>query len=592
MTASRPLTSRDPERLGGHQLLGRLGEGGQGVVYLAEDESGLRVALKVLHDRGGTRDSFLKEVSAARKVASFCTAEILHVGEDDGLPYVVTEFIDGPSLRELVEGKGPQSGPALYRLAIGTATALAAIHQAGIVHRDFKPGNVLVGSDGPRVIDFGVARSLDATVTAAGTVIGTPSYMAPEQLAGEVVGPAADVFAWGATIAYAANGRPPYGHDTIPAVMNRIVKGKPDLGGLAGPLRDLVTQALAKDPAGRPQSRDVLLRLLEHSEGPIAAPEALAQGRALAAADDDSLAGERTVRWATVRLPAEPSRRPPVERGALVIGIIAAVVLLAGAAAVALGGEPHDRARAAAPAPASAAPSGSASRRPAAAATPRTGPPATPAAVAAAVRGAVARHGTAAFTTEGGLTQSADRFEAQGRLHYREGASTNYDLTARTDLAAAYGGGGSRMIILDNCAYYRVHPEDCLPTDAHSLHGDMDVMIWTAIEVRWVTSPYNIFELLNKSTSFKRSADAGTLTYRGTASGARLAADGPIAPFYSMFGGRSTTVTYTLVTGRDHLPQRLDIDIWSKIETDLTYHSLYSATYRDWGRSGTITRRH
>src|SRR5690606_13398566 len=170
-------------------------------------------------------------------------------------PYVVTEFIDGPSLRVLVERDGPQSGPALYRLAIGTATALAAVHQAGVVHRDLKPGNVLVGPDGPRVIDFGVARSLDATLTATSTVIGTPSYMAPEQLAGEAVGPAADVFAWGATIAYAANGRPPFGQDTIPAVMTRIMSGRPDLGGLTGPLRELVAQSLHRDPAKRPRRR-------------------------------------------------------------------------------------------------------------------------------------------------------------------------------------------------------------------------------------------------------------------------------------------------------------------------------------------------
>ncbi|TDC90928.1 serine/threonine-protein kinase [Actinomadura sp. 7K507] len=332
MTTSKPLTSRDPERLGGYRLLGRLGEGGQGVVYLAENDGGRRVALKVLHDRGGSRDAFLKEISAARKVASFCTAEILQVGEDDGLQYVVTEFIDGPSLRELVQEDGTQGGPSLYRLAIGTATALAAIHQSGVVHRDFKPGNVLVGPDGPRVIDFGVARSLDATVTATSSVIGTPSYMAPEQLAGDTVGPAADVFAWGATIAYAANGRPPYGQDTIPAVMNRIMKGKPDLGGLAGPLRDLVTQALHKDAAKRPRSRDILLHLLERAQSPIAAPEALAQGRALAMADDDAL----TIRFATLRLPTEPTRRPTTRRRLILVSMAAAVMLIVVAAALAV----------------------------------------------------------------------------------------------------------------------------------------------------------------------------------------------------------------------------------------------------------------
>ncbi|WP_067806024.1 serine/threonine protein kinase [Actinomadura formosensis] len=601
MTTSRPLTSRDPERIGGHHLLGRLGEGGQGVVYLAEDESGARVALKVLHDRGGSRDTFLKEISAARKVASFCTAEILHVDEDEDLPYVVTEFIDGPSLRELVEEKGPQSGPALYRLAIGTATALAAIHQAGIVHRDFKPGNVLVGPDGPRVIDFGVARSMDATVTAASTVIGTPSYMAPEQLAGEVVGPAADVFAWGATIAYAANGRPPYGQDTIPAVMNRIITGKPDLGGLAGPLRELVTQALHKDAAKRPHSRDILLRLLEHSQGPISAPEALAQGRALAMADDDSLADERTARWATVKLPTAttPAKRPMFQRAALVTGVLAALVLLAGTMAIAVTGDSREPRRTAAASPTTP---GTTPRQTSQhhltptqqtpAGAPSTDVPATPSAVATDVQAAVARRGTATFSVEGGMTQSADSFKAQGRLHYQPGRSTNYDLTLSTDLeAASYdGSAGPRIILLGECGYYRDDPTSCHPTDAESQREINDAFIWTASEVRWVTSPYNIGELLQKSTSLRHNSDAGTITYRGTAVGADLAADGPISPFYQMFGGGLTKVTYTLVINRAHLPERLDIDLWSKITPDLTYHSLYSATYRDWGSSGTITR--
>ncbi|MFC5747965.1 serine/threonine-protein kinase [Actinomadura rugatobispora] len=232
----RPLTSRDPERVGGHRLLGRLGEGGQGVVHLAA-AAGEHVAIKLLHERAGSHATFLKETTTARKVAPFCTARILDVGKEAGTPFVVTEFIDGPSLRERVEEGGALAGPELYRLVVGTATALAAIHMAGVVHRDFKPGNVLLGPDGPRVIDFGVARTLDATLTATSSVIGTPSYMAPEQLVGKPVTPAADVFAWGATLAYAANG--------------------------PGPLRTLLAQCLHKDPTRRPASRAILLHLLE-----------------------------------------------------------------------------------------------------------------------------------------------------------------------------------------------------------------------------------------------------------------------------------------------------------------------------------------
>ncbi|MFB4295507.1 serine/threonine protein kinase [Actinomadura sp. NTSP31] len=576
MTGSRPLTSRDPERLGEHRLLRRLGEGGQGVVYLAEDPSGRQVALKVLHDRGGSRDGFLREISAARKVAPFCTAEILHVGEDGDLPYVVTEFIDGPSLRELVEDTGPQSGPALYRLGIGTATALAAIHQAGIVHRDFKPGNVLVGPDGPRVIDFGVARSVDATVTAASTVIGTPSYMAPEQLAGAAVGPPADVFAWGATIAYAANARPPYGQDTIPAVMNRIVKGKPDLGGLTGPLRALVAESLHKDPSRRPESRDLLLRLLEHSQGPVAAPEALAQGRALAMADDRTLT-DRTARWATAQRPA----RPLFQRRVLLSGIAAATALLVLTTALAIRHRtsPHRTHP-------MAAQSGRGTPLPAARAAVPTTDPTSPTQIASAIERAVAQRKTAAFTATGAFPEGEDAFEAHGRLHYRQGDSTNYDLTVRNPhITDDYA---QRLIILGDCAYYRDDPKHCAHITATATELD-DPHLWMAGDVRWVSSPYNLQELLKNSTSLRSGSDVGTVTYRGTASGTAMAVGGPVAAFYRSFGNKVTKITFTLVITRDHLPKRLDLDLWTTVQPNVIYHSLFTAAYSDWGKSGTIT---
>ncbi|MEV5828491.1 serine/threonine-protein kinase [Spirillospora sp. NPDC052242] len=585
--ACTPLTSRDPERIGAHRLIGRLGEGGQGVVYLAEGPDG-RAAVKVLHDRAGSRDAARKELVAARRVASFCTAEILDSGEDDGVPYVVTEFVDGPSLRRLVETEGPQSGPSLYRFAIGTATALAAIHQAGIVHRDFKPGNVLVGPDGPRVIDFGVARAVDATATASSSVIGTPSYMAPEQLAGDTVGPAADVFAWAATIAFAANGRPPFGQDTIPAVLNRIVKGDADLGGLDGPLRELVQRSLHKNPARRPTGREILLRLLEHSDGPIAAEEALAQGRALAMADDATLADERTARWTTVRMPRP--HRP--RRRLLTGGIVAAVIAVAGGAALAVDRSgtpvpsaiPDDEVRAPAPPNDDPVPV-------------RTNPasqsdvPTTPSEVADAVEGAVGRRRTAGFTAEGFRSQSDEAFEARGRLHYRPGQSTGYDLTVRHPHGDPLVGDAleRRVIILGNCAYLRDAPKHCHSTESDA-DGTGDPHVWMASNVRLVSSPYNVLELLRNSTPLQRDTDGGTVTFRGTARGGALAASGPVGAFYRSFGGSLTQVTYTLVTTREHLPKRLDIDLWTALSASDTVHSLYSITYGDWGNSGTITR--
>ncbi|TDD79456.1 hypothetical protein E1293_23335 [Actinomadura darangshiensis] len=267
MTDVAPLREGDPSHLGTYRLTGLLGEGGQGAVYLGEDEPGHRVAVKLLHARFSgdpkARSRFAAEVAVAKRVSAFCTARVLDSDVEGDRPYIVSEYIEGPPLSQVLSAEGPRRGAGLDRLAIGTMTALAAIHQAGVVHRDFKPANVLLAPDGPRVIDFGIARALDATGTMSSTAVGTPAYMAPEQISGAVVGPAADVWAWGATMTYAAAGRPAFGQDSIPAVMHRILNLAPDLGGLAEPLRAIVANCLSKDPALRPASQQVLAHLLE-----------------------------------------------------------------------------------------------------------------------------------------------------------------------------------------------------------------------------------------------------------------------------------------------------------------------------------------
>ncbi len=275
MTASGGLQPGDPQSIGPYRLIRRLGAGGQGIVYLGTDAGEVAVAVKILrpeiaHD-DTTRERFAREVSVAQRVASFCTAQFLTADLWSNPPYIVTEFVDGPSLQDDVNRNGPRSGSALHRLAVGTATALTAIHEAGLVHRDFKPGNVLLGQDGPRVIDFGIARALDATATVSSQVIGTPAYMAPEQIAGAPIGPSADVFAWGAVVAFAATGRSPFAGDSAPAVLYRVINAEPELDGVPEPLLSLVRQCLDKDPAARPTTQEVLMRLLGSAE-PVAAP--------------------------------------------------------------------------------------------------------------------------------------------------------------------------------------------------------------------------------------------------------------------------------------------------------------------------------
>ncbi|MER6952062.1 protein kinase [Nonomuraea sp. NPDC000554] len=258
-----PLRPEDPPAIGPYRLLGRLGAGGQGVVYLAQGPDGRRVAVKALADGLAGDHRFAKEIEAARRVEPFCIAQVLDASLG-ARPYIVTEYVEGPSLHQA----GRHTGADLQRLAVATATALAAIHRAGVVHRDFKPANVLLGRDGPRVIDFGIARTADQALTVTSSIVGTPAYMAPEQLAGAPVGPAVDVFAWASVIVYAATGTPPFGNDSLPAVIRRILNDEPYLGDLPGPLRPIVLACLTKDLAARPAMQDVLLWLIGSRPAP------------------------------------------------------------------------------------------------------------------------------------------------------------------------------------------------------------------------------------------------------------------------------------------------------------------------------------
>ncbi|RKS75044.1 serine/threonine protein kinase [Actinomadura pelletieri DSM 43383] len=265
MTAVGPLLPGDPARLGRYELVGRLGEGGQSVVYLGRDDGG-QAAVKLLRDRFSRdpewRARFEREMSMIGRVAGFCTAQVLDADVSGDRPYVVSEYVPGPSLSGLVNARGPRTGTDLDRLAIGTVTALAAIHRAGILHRDFKPSNVLMGPDGPRVIDFGIARVVGASAARGSGAMGTPSYMAPEQVNDTELGTGVDMFTWAATMLFAATGRHPFGNDTISAVFHRILNYEPDLSALPGTLRGVVASCLAKDPSRRPEAQRVLLDLL------------------------------------------------------------------------------------------------------------------------------------------------------------------------------------------------------------------------------------------------------------------------------------------------------------------------------------------
>ncbi len=264
----KPLEPGDPERLGRFELLGRLGEGGQGIVYLGRGTGPAeeRVAVKVLRSSVDAMvlERLARELDAVHQVQPFVTAGVIEASAEGDRRYIVSEFVDGPSLQDRVRDRGPLAEHDLLRLAVGTATALTAIHGAGVVHRDFKPANVLLGPDGPRVVDFGIARLIDAPTITSG-LIGTPSFIAPEQLAGARPTSAVDIFAWAVTMIFAATGRLAFGGDSVMAVMMRIINEVPDVTGVPDSLRPVIIECLDKDPARRPKARDIMLRLVDPS---------------------------------------------------------------------------------------------------------------------------------------------------------------------------------------------------------------------------------------------------------------------------------------------------------------------------------------
>ncbi|MDX3098640.1 serine/threonine-protein kinase [Streptomyces sp. ME19-03-3] len=257
----QPLQANDPPSVGPYRLLGRLGAGGMGRVYLGRSPGGRTVAVKVvrseLADDAEFRTRFQREVDAARRVGGAWSAPVLDADTDSAVPWVATRYVAGPALSEAVPAFGPLSPQGLRALGAGLAEALQAVHGRGLVHRDIKPSNVLLSLDGPVLIDFGIARAMDATaaLTGTGVVVGSPGYMAPEQVTGRPIGPAADVFALGAVLAFAATGRGPFTGDSAAVLLYKVAHEEPELDGLPEELRRIAQACLAKDPAARPTPR-------------------------------------------------------------------------------------------------------------------------------------------------------------------------------------------------------------------------------------------------------------------------------------------------------------------------------------------------
>jgi len=269
------LASGDPRRIGPYRLEARLGSGGMGRVYLGRSPGGRHVAIKVIRpelaEDADFRARFAREVAAARKVSGIFTASVVDADLDGPVPWLATSYVAGPSLAVVVAYRGPLPAASVLALAAGLAEGLAAIHASGVVHRDLKPANVLLAEDGPRLIDFGISRSLEAVaLTRTGIVVGSPGFMSPEQADGREVGPPSDIFSLGAVLAFAATGKGPFGDGTTPALLYRVVCTQPDTTGLPGEIRPVVERCLAKDPRSRPTAAQLLAEL--STDLPLALP--------------------------------------------------------------------------------------------------------------------------------------------------------------------------------------------------------------------------------------------------------------------------------------------------------------------------------
>jgi protein kinase-like protein len=260
------LKPGDPRRIGPYWLEARLGAGGMGRVYLARSPGGRKVAVKAIRaelaESADFRARFAREVSAARTVSGIFTVPVVDADLDGPVPWLATAYQPGPSLAEAVTGSGPLPVSSVLSLAAGLAEGLAAIHAAGVIHRDLKPSNVILAEDGPRLIDFGISRAVEATaLTHTGMVVGTPGFMSPEQAEGRDVGRPSDVFSLGAVLAFAATGRGPFGEGSTAALIYRVVYAEPETAGLPEQIRPLIERCLAKDPQHRPTAADLLAEL-------------------------------------------------------------------------------------------------------------------------------------------------------------------------------------------------------------------------------------------------------------------------------------------------------------------------------------------
>ncbi|MFC4908758.1 serine/threonine-protein kinase [Actinomadura gamaensis] len=593
-SAALPLRTSDPRTIGGYTLSGRLGSGGQGVVYLGHGEDGSPVAVKLLHSHGdlSAQRAMAKELAAAQRVAAFCTARVLASGVEGDDCYLVTEYVEGPSLLRTVRDSGPLTGTDLDRLAVGTATALVAIHDAAIVHRDLKPANVLLAADGPRVIDFGISRALDAATGLTSDVVGTPAYMAPEQLAGRPGGAAADVFAWADLIVFAATGRPPFGEDSIPAVITRVLHEPPRLDGVPDHLRDVLTACLAKSPDRRPTAATLLRTLLDRTglASPPAAPPVAADlpPTALARAPRDAtlILSEGAAVAAAMGPPPPPLPvAPGFRRAVLALGAALLVAAVIGGAFWVRGLRSHDQA---VPIPQGRL-AGTAGAGPTAgptAGTTGTDGEESPQTVLAATLHAMSSARTASFELTNQQSEGEYELRATGDLSFDGSGSTGYRLTLDKGCALAPVGA----TLIGNTAYSSLYgsPDTFDISPGTSYPGDDGCLAGLA-QSRWASTPYNIATLLRLGRDIGQTHGPDGLVLRGSVPTSALTSGNPSAPLFSAYAN-APFVVFRIELTADHLPRQVEFHFAMSVGDGARLDAAFTTTYTQWGMAPPVER--
>ncbi|WP_310738406.1 serine/threonine-protein kinase [Microbispora sp. H10949] len=587
--------------MGPYRIVGRLGAGGMGIVYAGVDHVGQRAAVKLIHEMHAAdqefRIRFRREIATLRRVQGACCVRILAADPDAAKPWLATEYISGLTLGDHVGVHGPLRGDELFGLAAGLAEALVAVHAVGVVHRDLKPSNVMLSPTGPRLVDFGIARTMDATsLTRTGLVIGSPGWVSPEDYAGGRVGPASDVYGWALVVLYAATGAHPYGTGRPEVLALKVMNEEVDTGSLPGGLRPLVDIALAKSPAARPTINDVLAEVARiwrdrHGEGTT---------KIWSPAADITALLDSTWTFRLDEAPNWPSELPHPQRRQLrrYLTAAASVAVIASVGALLLTLLPE---RTTQQHPLSAAvtvaPSNQASSN--GSATPSSTPnvsvvatspaaplpvPETAVELAAALDLALSVTPAARFSFDGGFTQSSAFAKATGRVLSRGARyydDFEMDVHPSEDTAGHYVILGNGDLYLNKSRAKALLLEEQSPADAS----------WYALMVAGTAGPSVIHEVVANSTQMHRKGRtySGVLPGKETSGRLRMLLSSWLGGDLDETGS-SSYLAYTLTIDADNRPKRFKL-IWKIPVGDRgTYESEFTTTYQSWTESVEISK--